>query len=414
MSREELPVVTEQEPNSGTAESTECPVAGAAIPDATPSPSGSTTNSAEASSVATPICEPNTSTDEGTEPEEPIPAREVDFLLTNAETNRVNDMEALKDEYEDKLRYIAEERDDILKQKMDLQVKHAGVVNEKVKLKTQCDFHQEDARKWMKAHWNMTVELKRVNRLLDEERGKVKALRGSTGDSNGHACVQPCSCRNSYGDEIEETPDEPTEAPWVQEDAEVLEQYEIENFGLLQDLEESLENNGLLCTEIETCKQDLCNRIAQIDSLEKDKIGLEEKLGILEKDHQHAKEKADQGEQTVVNLTKLLLKAEKRESDLKSQLSAGCAKWKSAKKKLEESMSVCQAKLLSKDSLINALRQQSAAYLNSFKETIRLVKNQVGGDELALKLADFLTDTLDRNEVLEMEVWKLRTDEADA
>ncbi|PGH01875.1 hypothetical protein AJ80_08947 [Polytolypa hystricis UAMH7299] len=61
--------------------------------------------------------------------DETVPAAEVDFLLSNAELNRINDLASLRDEYEDKFRYLTEERDAIIQQKLHWQTKFVSATN---------------------------------------------------------------------------------------------------------------------------------------------------------------------------------------------------------------------------------------------------------------------------------------------
>lgn len=100
----------------------------------------------------------------------------------------------------------------------------------------------------------------------------------------------------------------------------------------------------------------------------------------------------------------LRLEAEEREEILKRRLSTLQGNWRAKKNKYANDLSECRVELQLKDWIIEGVRQKRAGYINIVREVIRLIACRVDGDKLALQLSQLLTETLDRNEELELQV----------
>ncbi|EEQ28908.1 hypothetical protein McanMca71_001031 [Microsporum canis] len=355
--------------------------------------------------------------DEEDEEEEMIPSREVDFLLENAEQNRLNDLAALQDEFDDEIQYIAHERNTLLSEKMFWQTKFVTAIKGREKQRSRASSLTEDNSRLEAINKTLQREMGLIQDIIDNQYKEVKVIKSNCLDAVTEL-TQACEVTKSYLDKAkEENMKTAKELAILRKIVMKIRQpsKKLTEFSMHHDFQQALEVNQELKEKVETQHQELnqlhaqlAERDAKLKKLQVDNAKLEGQLDDMESFNAKYSSKLDDTRLSLAYYQKSLLQARDKESHLNDRLSIALNEWSASKLKFKNELIECRAKLQLKDSMINALHRQSSVYLENWKDTIGMLSDRSQGDELSVKLADCLQETLDRNEALEIELGDLR------
>ncbi|KAF3479431.1 uncharacterized protein GIQ15_06407 [Arthroderma uncinatum] len=346
-----------------------------------------------------------------------IPSREVDFLLENAEQNRLNDLAALQDEFDDEIRYIVQERNTLLTEKMFWQTKFVTAIKGREKQRSRASSATQDNSRLEAIGNVLKREMDLIQEIVDKQFKEVKEIKASCLDAVTQL-TQACEVTKSYLDQAkEENMKTAKELAILRKIVMKIRQpsKNLTEFSMHHDFQQTLETNQELKDRAEAQQEELnqlhaelAERDATIEKLETIKTKLEDQLDYMGSSNAKYRAKLEETDRTLADCQKSLRDARDREARLKGRLSTVYKEWATRKEKLEVDLTECQAKLQLKESMVEVLSQQSSMYLDNWKDSISMLAGQSQGDELSSKLADCLQETLDRNEALEIELCELR------
>lgn len=346
--------------------------------------------------------------------EELISSREVDFLLKNAEQNRLNDLEALEDEFEDEMKDIVKERNKLLQEKMYWQTKFAGAVKSRDDLHSRHSSVSREREQLKALNAALHDEMARLQDIADVQYKAFNEFRRTLGDTVTTLSRAAEVNRTAVAEAREENNKTSRELALLRRIVLKIEEPKYDEFTFDHDFQQTLETNKSLATELETHREKLsaattllAEQQERIKELEKGNATLTEQLNYMESFSRRNAAKVDEAERALASSNDTLAEVQLSEQRVKGQFSNAYKKWTTNKNILQKEISDCHEKLELKDTIIRSLQQQSTAYMYNFKDTLSLVKDRTGGDDLTLKIADCLGETLDRNEFLEMELLKL-------
>ncbi|KAK2866815.1 hypothetical protein FQN49_003518 [Arthroderma sp. PD_2] len=349
--------------------------------------------------------------------EEMIPSREVDFLLENAEQNRLNDLATLQEEFDDEIQYIAEERNSLLTEKMFWQTKFVTAIKGREKQRSRASSLTEDNSRLEAINSNLQREMGLIQEIVDNQYKEVKDIKANCLDTVTQL-TQACEVTKSY---IIKARDENLKTA---KELAVLRRIvmkirqpskNLTEFSMHHDFQQTLEVNQELKEKVDSQQEeldklhaDLAERDMKIERLTNAKTKLGEQVDYMSSFNTEYTARLEEKERSLDHYHKSLSQARDNETRLKNRISMVHREWSSSKEQLKSHLKECEAKLRLKDSTIETLHQQSSMYRDNWKDSISLISGKNQGDELSTKLADCLQETLDRNESLEMELSKLR------
>ncbi|EFR01331.1 hypothetical protein MGYG_04338 [Nannizzia gypsea CBS 118893] len=351
------------------------------------------------------------------EEEEMISSREVDFLLDNAETNRLNDLAALQDEFDDQIGYLADERNKLLSEKMFWQTKFVTAIKGREQLRSRASSLSEDNSRIEAVNKMLQREMGLIQDIVDRQYEEMAEIKANCMDTVTQLS-KACEITKSY---LEKARNENTKTA---KELAILRKVvlrirqpskKLTEFSMHHDFKETLEVNQKLKDRTETqqleldkLQAQLAERDAKVEKLQADSTQLEEQLDGLVSLNAKCRKELEEANRSLTSYEKSLLQARDKEAQLNDGLVTALGEWSSKKKKFKNELVECRAKLQLKDTMINALHGQSSIYLENWKETINMLSEKNRGDELSVKLAACLKETLDRNEELELELGRLR------
>ncbi|KAF3897324.1 hypothetical protein GTR04_0154 [Trichophyton interdigitale] len=355
--------------------------------------------------------------EEKEEEEEMIPSREVDFLLENAEVTRRNDLAALQDEFDDEIRYLADERNQLLTEKMFWQTKFVTAIKGREKQRSRASSLTEDNSRMDAINKMLQREMGLIQDIIDKQYKDMSEIKSSCLGTVAQL-TQACEVTKTYIEKAkEENMKTAKELAILRKVVLKIRQpsKKLTEFSMHHDFKQALEVNQELKSKTEAQQEELdklqaqlAERDAKIENLQASNTKLEEQLDDLETYNAKYMSKLEEASRSLTYYQKSLLQARDKETQLNDRLSTALGEWASKKKKFKNELVECRAKLRLKDTMINALHGQSSIYLENWKETINMLSEKNQGDELSVKLADCLQETLDRNEALEIELGELR------
>ncbi|EFE41918.1 hypothetical protein TRV_03335 [Trichophyton verrucosum HKI 0517] len=351
------------------------------------------------------------------EEEEMIPSREVDFLLENAEVTRRNDLAALQDEFDDEIRYLANERNQLLTEKMFWQTKFVTAIKGREKQRSRASSLTEDNSRMDAINKMLQREMGLIQDIIDKQYKEMSEIKSNCLGTVAQL-TQACEVTKTYIDKAkEENMKTAKELAILRKVVMKIRQpsKKLTEFSMHHDFKQALEVNQELKSKTEAQQEELdklqaqlAERDAKIENLQASNTKLEEQLDDLETFNSKYMNKLEEASRSLTYYQKSLLQARDKETQLNDRLATALGEWASKKKKFKNELLECRAKLQLKDTMINALHGQSSIYLENWKETINMLSEKSRGDELSVKLADCLQETLDRNEALEIELGELR------
>ncbi|EGD91544.1 hypothetical protein H112_00641 [Trichophyton rubrum D6] len=351
------------------------------------------------------------------EEEEMIPSREVDFLLENAEVTRRNDLAALQDEFDDEIRYLADERNQLLTEKMFWQTKFVTAIKGREKQRSRASSLTEDNSRMDAINKMLQREMGLIQDIIDKQYKDMSEIKSNCLGTVTQL-TQACEVTKTYIDKAkEENMKTAKELAILRKVVMKIRQpsKKLTEFSMHHDFKQALEVNQELKSKTEAQQEELdklqaqlAERDAKIKSLQLANTKLEEQLDDLETYNAKYMNKLEEASRSLTYYQKSLLQARDKETQLNDRLATALGEWASKKRKFKNELVECRAKLQLKDTMINALHGQSSIYLENWKETINMLSEKSQGDELSVKLADCLQETLDRNEALEIELGELR------
>ncbi|EFE34349.1 uncharacterized protein ARB_06749 [Trichophyton benhamiae CBS 112371] len=349
--------------------------------------------------------------------EEMIPSREVDFLLENAEVTRRNDLAALQDEFDDEIRYLADERNQLLTEKMFWQTKFVTAIKGREKQRSRASSLTEDNSRMDAINKMLQREMGLIQDIIDKQYKEMSEIKSNCLGTVAQL-TQACEVTKAYIDKAkEENMKTAKELAILRKVVMKIRQpsKKLTEFSMHHDFKQALEVNQELKSKAEAQQEELdklqaqlAERDAKIENLQASNTKLEEQLDNLETYNAKYMNKLEEASRSLTYYQKSLLQARDKETQLNDRLATALGEWASKKKKFKNELLECRAKLQLKDTMINALHGQSSIYLENWKETINMLSEKSKGDELSVKLADCLQETLDRNEALEIELGELR------
>lgn len=390
--------------------------------------------------------------DRTAEHEEPVPWREVAFLLKNEELTRNHEILSLREEHEAEVASIAEERDEALQVVDELIMERNQLLEEK--MNWQSKFVSAVAKKnnpYPKrrsmnsstappAAENCTEPASSAADEEFRECGVVepsKAPAQPDGQQWYHDPMQPDAPGEralAHDPDYSENPSQerprasnpiatpdPPDSPRSKRQEELIQckldlrrleqcidDMDCTEFQLQQDLEEALETKELLQQQLDGQAEEywymkdvfteLADKIAAISNENADpRSRLESAIGenvMLAANHQRDKRALKSTKRELSRVTRKKRLRPPRRSRLPNlPIPDGV------------SLRPYQAQLVSSRRLVKEIMRQNSIYLDNFRTALCWSYGYIKRDDLAVQLAENLRRTLDRNEELEWKVW---------
>ncbi|KAK2749852.1 hypothetical protein FQN57_005266 [Myotisia sp. PD_48] len=338
-------------------------------------------------------------------------------ILTAQEEGPNPDQETLdniQQDFDDDIEDFLEERRDLLEEKMIWQVKFVTTIKKRDKPPTGSFSSSVADERIRGVDEVQTRDMAILHEIIDEQKRDVETIKetyaGCPRDilqktmEKTQAAIDKAKAQNL------ETAKEITVLRKLVTIAEPASAEFIE-FSRGHDLKEALETNKELLEKV-AFQKNLISRYDtrvrecadELEILEATKLKLKTQLESVKL---NSVSKLEEVENSLIVSQGLVAEAKNRECDLKDQHSKELAAWAADKERLEMDLLSCRENLKLKDSVIQLVQQQSNTYISSFKDVLSMLGERTG-DNLSMKLASCLNDTLDRNEMLERELWQFR------